>query len=82
MWKTDNTNGPEEKFGKSRDEMDREIEETAKRKGLPVIPRRPPPRDKRDDAVAVCGECGKIIRSVEHYCCMNNNCPLKPFTHL
>lgn len=48
---------------------------------LPVIPKLPP--DHPDDrpgnkAVATCGECGRTVFQIEHYCCMHPRCPIQP----
>lgn len=44
-------------------------------KGLPVIPPLPDPIIATDE-VALCGECGRTIKRVEWFNCMNNRCPL------
>ena len=46
---------------------------------LPVIPPLPQGSPKGPhDPVAKCGECGRLIYSVEGYYCMNQRCPVQP----
>ena len=51
-------------------------EEKARRKGVPLIPKRAPVKPMRSDStIAICGECGLEIKMVMGYCCSRANCP-------
>jgi len=51
--------------------------ERVKRKGVPLIPKRPPADPRANPVVAVCEECGRDVYQVEWYNCPNSRCPLK-----
>lgn len=60
---------------------DRNLNETpeqrARRLGVPLV-RQPNPLARRYDpnpVVAVCGECGRDVRWVEHHSCGRVDCP-------
>jgi len=47
---------------------------------LPIIPKLPPlsPHDMPGNkAVAMCGECGRVLHQIENYYCMNPRCPVQ-----
>lgn len=53
-------------------------EEIARDIGVPVIPRLPPDRQLEiNRAIAVCGECGMVIRENSSYSCGNMRCPVQ-----
>lgn len=53
-------------------------EEKAKRLGVRFIPPLPEKEDKGpNDTVAICGQCGREVKKVEHYSCQKGNCPIQ-----
>lgn len=53
-------------------------EEIARDIGVPVIPKLPPDRKwDTNPAIAVCGECGMVIRENSSYSCGNMRCPVQ-----
>lgn len=56
-------------------------EEKAREHGVPVIPKLPEYTQKPYDpnpVVAICGECGREIRKIEGYSCLEARCPVQP----
>ena len=45
---------------------------------IPPIPEKLKDNNDPNPVVAVCGECGRGVRQVEMYCCMNTHCPIQP----
>jgi hypothetical protein len=47
----------------------------ANRLGVPLVPGRAPVRYDHNPVIAVCGECGHEVRSMDYRACPTSNCP-------
>lgn len=57
-----------------------DLDERARRMGVPVIPKLPPELPPRgpNPVVAICGECGADIHQNSSFVCPNRRCPIQP----